>query len=139
VAGLRDGVQGGIRGKLRWAARAWVAGGLTRPAREPGAIADARRLGWSEAAIADLRGRLGAAGAGVWPQNSDAVSAFLAVATQWRTTLAPGPRGARLVWLGLDYAAAKVALDAVGIAVTAELWAALTIMELAARAALNGE
>lgn len=36
----------------------------------------------------------------VWPENWDAVRAFLAAETQWRAAIGP----AAMIWLGLDYA-----------------------------------
>jgi hypothetical protein len=120
-----------------------VTGGLLSgaPTKEPGAIADARRFGCSEAEIAALTRHLTSrdmTSDGVWPENVTAVEAFLFAASQWRTALEPTQHGARLLWIGLDYAGAKVALDANGIAVTPELWSGLVAMELAARDALNG-
>lgn len=43
-----------------------------------------------------------------------------------------------LVFLGLDYAGARIGIEAAGIAITPELWAGLRIMERAAARALNG-
>lgn len=77
-------------------------------------------------------------GAGVWPQNIPAVSAFVAVATQWRTALAPTENGLRVLWIGLDYAAVRAGLELARITVTPETWAGLVDVELAARDALNG-
>jgi hypothetical protein len=72
---------------------------------------------------------------GVFPVNVPVVTAFLFVASQWRVA----SRGRRPFYVGLDYAAARAALDARRIAVTPELWDGLTVMEMAARDALNGE
>lgn len=42
----------------------------------------------------------------VWPENWDAVCAFLACETQWRVAVGQGP----LIWLGLDYTAVDAVL-----------------------------
>jgi len=124
------------------AARAWAAGTLAADRqKEPEALADARRWGFDEEAIAGLLEELGVAAVdfAVWAVNVPAVNAFLAVASQWRTALEPVEGGFRTYWVGLDYAGAGVALDKLEIAVTPRIWADLSVMELAARAALNGE
>jgi hypothetical protein len=71
---------------------------------------------------------------GLWPENVAAVEAFLAGATQWRrVALADGG-----MWtVGLDYGGVRVALDALCIPVTAELWGDLQLIESGALAALN--
>lgn len=71
----------------------------------------------------------------VWRENWDTVCAFAAVLTQWRTV--PGARGG-CIYLGLDYAAVRVGVDAEAIAVTPELWRGLRVMEAEACAVLNG-
>jgi hypothetical protein len=75
------------------------------------------------------------------------VQAFLCVSTQWRMSSAGGGGVAgmgggavlpiRPLWIGLDYAAVRVALEAEGIAITTELWRGLRIMEDEACATLN--
>lgn len=52
----------------------------------------------------------------VWPENWQALDIFLQLETQWRCTSISGLAGARLVWLGLDYAAADVVMRRNGIA-----------------------
>lgn len=85
---------------------------------------------------------------GVWRENVPVVEAFLAVSGQWRVTsrggggtFAPMAGGIILpivpVFIGLDYAAVRVGLDAEGIAVTPELWRGVRAMEQAAVKALN--
>ncbi|MEX2126974.1 MAG: DUF1799 domain-containing protein [Xanthobacteraceae bacterium] len=74
----------------------------------------------------------------VWRENWGIVCAWLAAATQWRTTTGFEERRWRVVWIGLDYAGARAGIDAMGIAVTPELWTGLLVMEAEARAALNG-
>jgi Phage related hypothetical protein (DUF1799) len=75
---------------------------------------------------------------GVWPENLAIVTAFLAVATQWRAlALGGGFVPARVLYLGLDYGGARVALDARALAVTPELWEGLQVMEAEAIKALN--
>jgi hypothetical protein len=75
----------------------------------------------------------------VWPANAAAVEAFLAAASQWRTSMELANGRLRTVFIGLDYCGAKVALDARAIEATGELWNGLTVMEMAARDALNSE
>lgn len=83
----------------------------------------------------------------MWPHHVGIVIAFLEVATQWRMAarggggLSSGFGGViapiRPIWIGLDYAAVRVALDIEGIEITRELWWGLRIMEDAASALLN--
>jgi hypothetical protein len=105
-------------------------------------MADARALGFDEASTANvaaaLDGDAGSEDAAVWSVNVDAVNAFLAIATQWRTLLVPHGFGVRSVAVGLDYVAAERGLALAGIDVTPDLWARLKVMEGAAAAALNG-
>lgn len=104
------------------------------------AVADARRFGFCEADIAAIESAFSQAGGfAVFAPNASIVAAFLCGASQWRTVWAGGSKGGSLLYLGLDYAAVRVALDARGIEVTPRLWAGLTDMEMAARDALNGE
>lgn len=93
-------------------------------------------MGMPEEMIDEVRRRLAppAAVGTVWRQNAQSVAAFLAASTQWRC--AHGARG--LVFLGLDYAGARIGITERGIEVTPALWADLGIMEVAARDALNG-
>lgn len=104
---------------------------------------DARRFKMPEAAIAAIRSRINSAPwedqSGLWPENIEAVDAFLKASTQWRVTalslgLAPG----RLVYIGLDYAGARAGMEAAGILLTPKLWHGVRIMEVAALEALNG-
>ncbi len=75
---------------------------------------------------------------GVWPEHVAIVQAFLAVCTQWRTTPAGGGFAPMMpIWIGLDYSAVRVALEAEGIAITTELWRGLRVMEDEATDALN--
>jgi hypothetical protein len=117
---------------------------------------DARRSGMDAQSLENLRATLDAPAPlaanefgfeGVWPENAPIVEAFFAVATQWR--VAPiggggfaGMGGAAIapahpMFIGLDYSAARVCLDALAIVVTPERWRGLQIMEFAACAALN--
>lgn len=74
---------------------------------------------------------------GVFAEHVPIVDAFLAVCSQWRTAAASTMAGARLVYLGLDYAGARAGLALAGIEATPDLWAGVQIMEAAAVAALN--
>ena len=74
--------------------------------------------------------------AGVWPENIPALEAYCAISTQWRViALADGREKA----IGLDYPAVKVGLEMAGIEVTPALWSDLQMIEIGARAAMNGE
>ncbi|MFH0299825.1 DUF1799 domain-containing protein [Bradyrhizobium sp. 31Argb] len=75
---------------------------------------------------------------GVWPEHVAIVQAFLAVCTQWRTAPAGGGFAPMMpIWIGLDYSAVRVGLEAEGIAITPELWRGLRVMEDEATDALN--
>jgi len=82
---------------------------------------------------------------GVWSENWDTVYAFATVGSQWRVVAIGGGGGgfapalpSRPFFIGLDYSAVKIALDAEQIVITKELWIGLRIMEAEACAALNG-
>lgn len=74
---------------------------------------------------------------GLWPDHAPAWRAFAAVSGQWRTQALSSLGGAALIWLGLDYAAARAGLDLAGIEITPELWAEVRIIEAAAAEELN--
>jgi hypothetical protein len=103
-------------------------------------VRDARRWGLPEAECAALAARLSGVGGftGVWPQNRKTADAFLACATQWRLTLTLAEGRLVPLWIGLDYAGARIALEARGMALTPGLFAGLQLMEVAARDHLNG-
>lgn len=127
------------------AAQAWANATLAdQPAAtDDDALADASAAGLDAAAQAAIArwaiDRTGPAFCGVWPDNAAAVTAFLAAASQWRTTIAD--RNGRVItrFLGLDYAGAAIAWSARGIEPDADLFDRLTVIEMAARDALNGE
>ncbi|WP_457650977.1 DUF1799 domain-containing protein [Profundibacter sp.] len=75
------------------------------------------------------------AGTGVWPKNVDAVTAFLAVQSQWRVVSMPD---GSLRSTGLDYGGVKAGLKMSGIKMKPGLWAELRVIERAARAEMNG-
>lgn len=117
-----------------------MTGGLLTdvPQADDNAIADARALGADEASIDALKATLfGEQQDGVWPENEPAVLAWLIVQTQWRVAAVGSLAGGGIVWLGLDYAAARAGLDAAGIDTTPALWSDLQIMEGAACELLN--
>ncbi len=91
-----------------------------------------------EASLAALRAALGddALEGPLLPVNVPVVAAFNAIGTQWRTA-SIGMGG--MVWIGLDYAGVRAALDALQIPVTPWLWKGLMTMEQAAKAVLNAE
>lgn len=73
----------------------------------------------------------------LWEEHLPAWEAWCAVSGQWRCVPLSGMAGARVVWVGLDYAAAKAGLDLAGIAVTPELWADVRAIEEGANEGLN--
>ncbi len=108
------------------------------------AIEDARRFGFDPVSMAELVEALrDPADAdedddGVWPEHIEIVQAFLAVDTQWRTVPAGGGFAPMMpIWVGLDYSAVRVGLEAEGIAITPELWRGLRVMEDEASHELN--
>lgn len=102
---------------------------------------DAKRFGMSAEDIASLS-LAEASGHGaeaVWRANEPAVRAFVFTATQWRTAQLTTETGARIYWVGLDYAGVRAGLEGLQIPVTPNLWAGLMVMEQEARSALNGD
>lgn len=128
-----------------WAARAWVAGEFADQTAQKNdaaddALADARRWGFDEAGIMDLRIALGQRpGNRLWHMHVNAFRALVAGMTQWRTRLVFGERGLSERVVGLDYAGLKVALEAIGLQLDADDWGRLMVLESAAAAAFNGE
>ena len=98
-------------------------------------MADAERFGLPEEIVDQVRQWAEGGEDGVWPQNVEAVGAFLWIDTQWRA--APTGSGGFL-YLGLDYASVRAGLEMAGISTTPALWADLLTMEGAALEALNG-
>ena len=71
----------------------------------------------------------------VWPVNMPIVDAFVAVATQWRTTaLADG----RVFFDGLDYAGVRAGLELAGLLLSPREWRGVRTMERAAAKLMNG-
>lgn len=73
---------------------------------------------------------------GVWPENVPAVEAYVAVSSQWEV-IARADGSERVI--GLRYGDATVGLRNAGIEVTPALWTDLQMVEIGARAAMNGE
>jgi len=73
----------------------------------------------------------------VWPEGRDALRLFLACQTQWRMLAVGGLWGGRMIWQGIDYRAAAVAAEGLGLRLAGELFADLRAMEAAAAAELN--
>lgn len=122
-------------------ARAWVRGELAEgQTGQDETMAEAAFLGFDATSLDGLKTQLnrGRATLKIWAVNLPIVTAFLAVSTQWRTALVPTERGFALRHIGLDYAGAKAGLAALGLAVSAEEWAGIQVMELAAVAEFNG-
>lgn len=73
---------------------------------------------------------------GIWPENVEAVVAYLTVCTQWRIIAqADGSKYA----IGLDYPGVETGLKMAQIGTTATLWSDLQMIEIGARAAMNGD
>jgi len=71
---------------------------------------------------------------GVWPDNVKAVTAFVAGCSQWRTVSTPGG----VLFVGLDYASARVAWKAMNIKIKKDLFTRLQVIEFSAAKAMNG-
>lgn len=69
----------------------------------------------------------------IWPEHVPALEAFLIVATQWRTAATL----AGVIYVGLDYGAARDGLHMAGIEVTPELWGELQLIETGALKAMR--
>lgn len=75
--------------------------------------------------------------AGLWEEHEAAWRAWCAVSGQWRTAALSGDWGAKVLYLGLDYAAAAAALTLSGVAVTPECWTEVRTIEEGAIEELN--
>jgi hypothetical protein len=65
--------------------------------------------------------------------------AWCAISGQWRTQAISGLGGAAMIWLGLDYSAARAGLDLAGIEMTPDLWSEVRAIEAGAIEELNRE
>lgn len=74
---------------------------------------------------------------GLWAEHLPAWRAWCEVSGQWRTIALSTEAGARVVWVGLDYAAAKSGLEMAGISVTPACWAEIRLIEEGATEELN--
>ena len=131
MEGVQHGNDGCPRGKLIWAGRAAVKGGLVQDgtaARDT--LADECRAFGIDPALLN---RAPDEDVGIWPDHVVAVQAFLAVADQWR--VAAGKNG--VVFLGLDYTAVRAGFDLAGITLTPAQWADVQMIEAGAVAAMN--
>ncbi|WP_370269249.1 DUF1799 domain-containing protein [Nioella sp.] len=70
----------------------------------------------------------------MWPGHVAALTAFLAIASQWRCLVFPN--GA-LLYQGLDYTAAQSALALAGLSPSPETWAEIRQIEAGALEELN--
>ncbi len=73
----------------------------------------------------------------LWEMHIDAWRAWCAVSGQMRAQALSTMESARIIWLGLDYAAAKTGLDLGGIEVDPETWDEVRTIEGAAIEELN--
>lgn len=67
----------------------------------------------------------------IWPENWEAVRAFLSVSSQWSVGV-NGPTG-------LDYSRVRAGLEMAGIEVTPDLFGKLRVLESAALALMGGK
>ena len=110
--------------------------------RDDDALRDAARWGMSEEEIGAVQLVLndiaGGTETAVWRMHVRALELLDAAGTQWRTRLeaVDGRLVARVA--GLDYAAARVAWDALKLAATPHDWRRLMVLEAEAVTALNG-
>jgi len=127
------------------AGRAWAKGTLSEEPhierQEDDAFSDAKRFGIDETIIVTMldqqnhnRDISDQAFNGVWPDNVKAVTAFVAGCSQWRTVSTPGG----VLFVGLDYASARVAWKAFRIKIKKDLFTRLQVIEFAAAKAMNG-
>lgn len=63
--------------------------------------------------------------------------AWCAISGQWRSISLSSETGTKVVWLGLDYAAARHGLDLAGISIEPECWEEVRVIEAAATEELN--
>jgi hypothetical protein len=74
---------------------------------------------------------------GLWAEHEPAWRAWCAVSSQWRTIVMSGNWGGKVVWVGLDYSAAKDGLTMAGITLTPDEWQELRTIEEGAKQELN--
>lgn len=74
---------------------------------------------------------------GLWEDHLPGWNAWCEVSGQWRTASVSGAMGGKVIWIGLDYAAARAALDLAGLTVTPEIWADVRAIEGGAIEELN--
>lgn len=74
---------------------------------------------------------------GLWEAHLPAWQAWCAISGQWRTVVLTSEAGAKVIWLGIDYAAARAGLDLAGIAVTPDCWSEVRVIEEGAIEELN--
>lgn len=74
---------------------------------------------------------------GLWEEHLPAWNAWCEISGQWRTTALMSDRGSKVVWIGLDYAAARAGLDLAGISITPECWSDIRLIEAGALKELN--
>lgn len=79
----------------------------------------------------------GDAAFGLWEEHLPAWEAWCAVSGQWRTETLSTAEEARVVWLGLDYTAARAGLDLAGIEMTPEVWDDVRAIEAGAIEEMN--
>ena len=99
---------------------------------EDDAITDARRMGASAAQIEDLKKHLSLETnefIGVWPENAEAMSAFVAASNQWRTVVRQYDGRIYSFYQSLDYASAMIAWAACHIKPTRDFMDQIMVIE----------
>lgn len=80
-------------------------------------------------------------GVALWDIHQAAWSAWQVVCGQWRTQAATvasmGASVSRVVWIGLDYQAARAGLEMSGVNITPDLWTEVRAIEAGAIEELN--
>lgn len=74
---------------------------------------------------------------GLWEAHLPAWSAWCEIEGQWRTVSVSTMERSRVIWIGLDYAAADAGLTMAGFEMTPDLWAEVRAIEAGAREELN--
>lgn len=75
---------------------------------------------------------------GIWEWHVPAWNAWCVISGQWRCVSVATMERAKLIWLGIDYAAAAAGLALAGVQITPEIWADVRQIEAGAVKELNG-
>ena len=73
----------------------------------------------------------------IWSEHLEAWSAWCAISGQWRTAPVSTMERAKVIYIGIDYTAARHGLDLAGIGVSPEIWDEVRSIEAGAIEELN--